>query len=109
MSVHALLSSEGVDLRQNINQIGLSPSWRWITLHLGDFSRGYSPYTLEGTRLRGAGIDLTPGIFTFSVQGGRAQRTVAPGAGATGDKRKMFAARWGVEGGRGSAGTLHLH
>src|SRR5882672_10529973 len=63
-----LLSSEGSDFRQNISQLGLNPRYKWATLHLGDFSQNYSSYTVEGTRIRGAGLDLRPGILRFSVQ-----------------------------------------
>jgi hypothetical protein len=96
LSVDALVSTDQAEFRQNINQLGLSPSWRWVRLHLGDFSRGYSPYTVEGVRLRGAGVDLTPGLFRFSVQGGRAQRMVSGFGDGTVYQRNLFAARLGV-------------
>ena len=99
VGVNVLLSSEGSQLRQNMSQLGLSPRFGWVTLHLGDFTRSYSSYTLQGTQLRGAGIDLAPGIFRFSVQGGTSQRTVAAGPdGAPGlaYQRHLYAASLGV-------------
>lgn len=79
-----VLSSQGDQYRQNIDQFGLNPRFGWVTLHLGDFSKDYAPYTVQGTRVRGAGFDLRPGIFRFSIQGGRTQRAVfGDGAGAT--------------------------
>ena len=81
-----LVSSQGNQVRQSLNQFGLNPSWRWITLHLGDFSDDYSENTLQGTRVRGFGLDLKPGWFRFSFQGGQSQRAVlagADGGGAT--------------------------
>ncbi len=79
-----VLSSQGDQYRQNIDQFGLNPRFGWVTLHLGDFSKDYAPYTVQGTRVRGAGFDLRPGIFRFSLQGGKTQRAVfGDGAGAT--------------------------
>lgn len=105
LSVDGLLSTDQSYLRQNINQLGLSPSWRWATLHVGDFSRGYSSYTMEGVRLRGAGIDLTPGNVRFSIQGGRAQRSIAPMDGGTVYQRNVIAARVGY----GAESGTHLN
>jgi hypothetical protein len=106
LGIDLLLSSEGSDFRQNINQYGLSPSWRWGTIHLGDFSQGYSPYTIQGVRIRGAGFDLRPGIFRLSLQGGRTQRTVLTG-GEAAYRRNLIAARLGV--GRESGSFINLH
>ena len=101
MGMDILLSSEGSQLRQNINQFGISPTWRWATVHAGDFSRDYSSYTMSGTRLRGGGLDLRPGKWEFSLQGGRAQRTVALDGDGAAYKRTIMAASvgYGHEGG----------
>lgn len=106
VGIDLLLSSEGADFRQNINQYGISPSWRWGTVHLGDFSQGYSAYTIQGIRIRGAGLDLRPGVFRLSIQGGRTQRTVLTG-GETAFRRNLIAARLGV--GRESGSYIGLH
>jgi tetratricopeptide (TPR) repeat protein len=91
------LSSDGSQLRQNINQLGINPRWSWGTAHLGDFNDSYSQYTTQGLRVRGAGLDLTPGALRFSVQGGETQRAVAGGvaAGAV-YSRAMIATKLGV-------------
>lgn len=91
MGLDLLLSSDQVELRQNINQIGLSPSWRWLTLHVGDFSRDYSSMTVQGVRVRGAGLDLEPGLFRFSIQGGRLQRSTTTAGGGPVYRRNMIA------------------
>ena len=49
-----LLSSEGNQLRRNVSQFGLNPRYKWVTLHIGDFGRGYSSYSVQGMRVRGA-------------------------------------------------------
>ena len=108
MGLDLLLSSEGSDVRQNINQVGLHPGWSWGRLHLGDFSETVSEYTMQGTRVRGAGIDLTPGILRFSVQGGRAQRAIAAGADAAVYKRNIIAGRLGLGGDDGTFVELQL-
>ncbi len=91
-----LLSSEGSQFRQNMSQFGLNPRYKWATLHVGDFSQSYSAYTVQGTRVSGVGLDLRPGIFRFSFQAGRLQRSVAAGAGDMGYTRHLFAASIGV-------------
>lgn len=91
-----LLSSEGNQLRQNMSQFGLNPRYKWVTLHIGDFGRGYSSYSVQGMRVRGAGLDLRPGIFRLSVQGGQVQRAVAAGAGGMAYQRNLYAASIGV-------------
>ena len=109
VGVDVLLSSEGSELRQNMSRLGLDPHYRWVTLHVGDFTRGYSTYTLQGTQLRGGGIDLDPGIFHFSVQGGLSQRTVAAGPAGTPGlayQRDLYAASIGL--GRDGATFFHI-
>ena len=104
MGTEVLLSSEGSQVRQSVDQVGLNPTYKWATFHVGDFARDYSPYTLQGTRLRGFGLDLKPGLFQFSVQGGQAQRVVAQGADGAAYKRTMFGASIGV----GREGSNHF-
>lgn len=106
MNFDILLSSEESDFRQNINQIGLNPTWSWGGVHLGDFTRDYSQYTVQGSRLRGAGIDLTPGIFNFSVQGGRLQRIASGELDAPVYRRNMIAGSAGI--GREMGSHLNL-
>lgn len=106
VGLDVLLSSEGSQLRQNMSQLGINPRYRWVTLHLGDFTQGYSSYTIQGSRVRGAGVDLRPGIFRFSLQGGQLQRAVAAGAGAMSYTRNLYAMSVGV--GREQSSFLDL-
>lgn len=108
MGLDLLLSSEGSDVRQNINQVGLHPGWSWGRVHLGDFSERISDYTMQGTRIRGAGIDLNPGLLRFAIQGGRAQRAVAAGAEAAVYRRTILTGRLGVGRDEGSFIELQL-
>jgi hypothetical protein len=61
-------------LRQPFNQFGISPNYKWITLHAGYQNLNYSQFTLAGHTILGAGIDLNPGIFRFGFIYGRFNR-----------------------------------
>jgi hypothetical protein len=53
--------------RREFRLFGLSPSYRWITLHGGYRSYNISPYLLTGRYILGGGVDITPGKFRFSA------------------------------------------
>ncbi|MGC4057098.1 MAG: hypothetical protein QM743_03125 [Chitinophagaceae bacterium] len=69
-------SEQQRDFRQPFNQFGVSPTYKWIRVHLGYRSLSYSRYTLDGHQFLGAGIDLTPGKFRFSAMWGRFLKAV---------------------------------
>lgn len=87
-----LVSTEETRFRQPFNRFGINPKWKWITLHLGDFTSTISPYTLSGTRLRGGGMELRPGALRFSFAGGRSQRAI-PGRAY---EREVWALGFGI-------------
>ena len=59
------------------NRFSLHPSYKWVTMHIGDISMNFSPYTLNGHQFTGIGVDFTPaGNFKGSVMYGRLQRKV---------------------------------
>ncbi|MCX6210856.1 MAG: hypothetical protein NTZ59_15460 [Bacteroidetes bacterium] len=59
------------------NRIGIHPTYKWITAHLGDVAMSFSPYTLNGHQFTGAGVDLSPkGNFKISAMYGRLQQAV---------------------------------
>ena len=62
---------------QPFNQFGMSPTYKWITLHAGYRNIDYSPYTLGGHTMLGAGFDLTPGKFRIGLMHGRLNRATA--------------------------------
>ncbi len=96
MSFDFLLSTEGNSARQNINQLGVSPSWGWGSAYLGDFSSMFTPLTFDGVLVRGAGVNLHPGIFRFSAIDGFTQNAVNGGASNGAYSRYMYGARIGV-------------
>ncbi|NJC27686.1 TonB-dependent receptor [Neolewinella antarctica] len=54
--------------------IGLSPTYKWITLHGGDRSLTFSPYSLSGINFRGGGFELKPGNFYVAAMRGKLRR-----------------------------------
>ena len=63
--------------QQPFNQYGLTPTYKWITAHLGYSSMSFSGYTLNGHLFNGAGVDLAPpGNFKLSAMYGRLQKAV---------------------------------
>lgn len=62
---------------QPFNQFGLSPHYKWATLHLGYRNITYSNYTLAGYRILGAGFDLKPKNFRIGFMYGQLQRSAS--------------------------------
>lgn len=56
---------------QPFNQFGMSPTYKWITVHLGYRSLEFSPYTLGGHTMLGVGLELTPGKLRFGFMYGK--------------------------------------
>ena len=95
-----VFSEQERNFRQPFNQFGLSPKWKWITMHVGYRSLNYSSFTLAGHSMLGLGVDLNPGNFRFSFMFGRFQRSVS--GNSSGDanstpayKRRGFATKIG--------------
>lgn len=78
-SLDIIYSTEGSSARQSINQFALHPRWSWGTFHIGDFSHEFSEYTLNGITIRGAGIEINPGLLRFQAVGGQTKRKVKAG------------------------------
>ena len=72
------VSEEQRDFRQPFNKFGVSPYYKWIKLNLGYRSVTYSPYTLAGHSMLGAGAELSPGNFRFGFMYGRLLKAVDP-------------------------------
>lgn len=61
---------------QPFNQIGASPNYKWITLHLGHRNIQLSQFTLAGHQMLGAGVEVNPGKFRASIMYGRLRKAV---------------------------------
>ena len=79
ISFDILLSTEGSSSRQSINQIAVHPEWSWGKAHIGDFAHEFSPLTLSGINIRGAGIEMYPGNFRLQIVGGQTQSAINDG------------------------------
>ena len=56
---------------------GISPTYKWARLHLGDRSLNFSKYTLNSINFRGVGFELQPGKLYVAGMYGRLRRAVA--------------------------------
>lgn len=65
------LSTQERTYSQPFNQFGVSPKYKWVTAHLGYRNLTFSPYTLSGHQIFGAGLELTPGNFRAAFITGR--------------------------------------
>lgn len=94
-----VLSTDSREFRQPFNVAGLSPTWRWATLHLGYRNLYFSPFTLAGHGFLGGGLGLYPGKFRFEAIYGRFQRPVPADTVVLVDNHTLFATpayeRWG--------------
>lgn len=61
---------------------GISPTYKWITLHGGDRSVNLSPYTFSGINFRGVGIELKPKKWEFAAFRGRLRRASVANIGS---------------------------
>lgn len=69
-----VLSKKQSNFQQPFNQYGLSPTYKWITLHGGYRNVSFSPYTLAGHTILGGGVELNPGKFRIGAMIGRLNR-----------------------------------
>ena len=70
------VSNQHRSFQQPFNQIGLTPQYKWVKLHLGYSSARFSQYTLAGRRFLGAGVELTPGKWRLGFVQGRFQKAI---------------------------------
>jgi hypothetical protein len=68
------ISDQQKSYAQPFNQFGLSPHWKWITVHAGYRNITFSNYTLAGRTFVGAGVELNPSILRFGFVYGRFDR-----------------------------------
>lgn len=61
---------------QPLNIVGLSPSYKNLTVHLGYRSMSFSTYTLSGITFLGAGVEYSYKSLSVAAMGGRLLRAV---------------------------------
>ncbi len=79
--VQAIISTDQVSFRQEINQLGVSPTWRDYVLHAGYYTPRFTDLTLSDATLLGGGIEGHPGRWRFDGGYGRARRAIHPTMG----------------------------
>ena len=57
-------------------QFGISPRYKWATLHAGSCNMTFNPYTLSGHSFTGVGVELNPRNFRFAAMYGKLRSAV---------------------------------
>ncbi len=95
------VSNKNTDFRQPFNQFGMSPHYKWLTVHAGYRNITFSNYTLGGHTILGGGFEATPSIFRIGFMYGRFRKANELSVNRQGNflapyKRTGFAAKIGV-------------
>ena len=53
--------------RPSFRTFGLSPTYKWLTIHAGYRNFSVSPLLLSGSMIKGFGVEVKPGIFQVSL------------------------------------------
>lgn len=72
-----VLGNQGTSFRQPFNQFGLSPSYKWATVHAGYRNVTFSPFTLAGHTFLGGGVELNPGLLRIGAVYGRFNKAIS--------------------------------
>lgn len=62
---------------QPFNRYGVSPYYKWLTIHAGYRNVKFSDFTLAGVTMLGGGFDMNPGKLRLGLMVGRINRAVA--------------------------------
>ncbi|WP_338873514.1 hypothetical protein WBJ53_30735 [Spirosoma sp. SC4-14] len=73
----AVLGNQGNSFRQPFNQFGVSPTYKWATIHAGYRNVTFSPFTLAGHTFLGGGAELNPGKLRLGAVYGRFNKAIS--------------------------------
>ncbi|MVM30696.1 hypothetical protein GO755_11695 [Spirosoma sp. HMF4905] len=73
----AVLGNQGSSFRQPFNQFGVSPTYKWATVHAGYRNVSFSPFTLAGHTFLGGGVELNPGNLRLGAVYGRFNKAIS--------------------------------
>lgn len=65
----------GIGSDYQVVRMGIHPSWKWGSLHLGHSNLRFSSFTQNGRTLFGAGVQINPGLFRFGALWGSSRQT----------------------------------
>lgn len=71
-----VVSDQQRSYTQPFNQYGISPTYKWITVHAGWRSLEFSPFTLAGHNFLGGGVELNPGKLRLGFIYGRFNKAI---------------------------------
>lgn len=66
-----IINQQQTRFTQPFNRFGISPKYKWVTLHAGHRNLNFSDFTLSGITFFGAGIELKPGKWNFGGMYGK--------------------------------------
>lgn len=72
-----VLGNQGANFRQPFNQFGISPTYKWATVHAGYRNIQFSPFTLAGHTFLGGGVELNPGKLRLGAVYGRFNKAIS--------------------------------
>ena len=72
----AVLSNGKLNVSNAFNQFGMSPHYKWLTLHGGYRQMSFSEFTLNNQTFLGAGIEANPGKIRIGAMVGRFAKSV---------------------------------
>ncbi len=84
-------STEDAFTAQTNNRYYVNPRWSWGQLHGGDYTPVLSRFTASAVRVRGGGVELTPGRFRVMAAGGLSQDATDLSAFDAAPRRVMYA------------------
>jgi len=68
---------------QPFNRYGVSPYYKWLTLHAGYRSIRMNPYVMSGIQFLGGGVEMNPKGFRFAAFYGRFAKPISQDTNAT--------------------------
>ena len=71
-----VVSDQQRGFRQPFNQYGISPTYKWATVHAGWQSIHFSPFTLAVHTFLGGGVEVNPGKLRFGMVYGRFNKAI---------------------------------
>ncbi len=72
--ISAMITNGKVNFTHAFNQFGISPHYKWLTLHAGYRQYQYSPFTVSGQTFFGGGIELRPAFLRLGFFTGRLRK-----------------------------------
>ncbi|MFM7731247.1 MAG: hypothetical protein ACKO6L_09425 [Flavobacteriales bacterium] len=77
------IGSRNRSFNQPFNRYGVSPYYKWLTLHAGYRSIRMNPYVMSGVQFLGGGVEMNPKGFRFAAFYGRFTKPIAQDTNAT--------------------------